>query len=234
MNNLMISRLFGRMDNDYQIVEHNARIANQNTLSGEVYDQILKMCTFPLPITRANFIRMWKTLILKRIQDIYECEKKQRPDNFVRLVRTIMMPAPLADLLFSIGSFTSTHTGKEHQIVPPPRPAQPEPFWNTDQAVLDNWNQFINRTQRYYQMKEYPSQREVDSRPLILTYVNTNAAGLTQVKAVTNEPKLQDAFIRAMNDDLLTPHNDYNFQSCALVMTPPLRMSTIRGKYIAG
>ena len=57
------------------------------------------------PITQANFQRMWKTLILKRAQDVYEKEKHVRATNFVRIDRSMIMPSPLSDLLYSIGQF---------------------------------------------------------------------------------------------------------------------------------
>lgn len=56
-----------------------------------------------LPITGENFIRMWKTLILKRVQDVYEKEKHVRSDHYVRLDRSILTPAPLTDLLYALG-----------------------------------------------------------------------------------------------------------------------------------
>lgn len=64
---------FGRRDNTYLTYDFAVNITAQNTLSGRTYDQIQELVSADLPITRDNFIRMWKTLILKR------CLRKGEP-----------------------------------------------------------------------------------------------------------------------------------------------------------
>lgn len=73
-----------------QYYDFPVNITAQNTLSGRTYDQMLQIVNADLPITRDNFIRMWKTLILKRVQDVYGKEKHVRPANFIRLERSIL------------------------------------------------------------------------------------------------------------------------------------------------
>lgn len=232
MNNPLFAKNFGRMDCLWTPVQHTMSIANQDTLSGYVHDQLQQISSTALEINRENFIRMWKTLILKRTQDIFESQRKVRPDNFIRLSRTIMMPAPLADLLYSLGSFFSTETGFYHQIIPPTRPAAPPGWWTVDAAILDQWELMINRMQGHYVMKEYPSQRETIGRPITLV-IKRFTEPLTQVRAFTNEPKLSDAFIALCNNTLFAEQADFPIGDAALNMTPPLLASTIRGKYVA-
>lgn len=102
---------FGRLDSDYTIVDHAVNINGQDTLPGMTYDQQSELTTIDLPIDRLMFIRVWKTLILKRLQDVFEQEKRVRAQHFVRLARNQLLPAPLADLLYALGSFHSPATG---------------------------------------------------------------------------------------------------------------------------
>lgn len=233
MNNPRVADLFNRMDRDGKTVEHVVNIDGQNTLSGEVYDLLQQISTSILPITRINFIRVWKTLLLKRVQDIYENQYKQRPDNYVRLNRQITMPAPLADLLHTLGSFYSSHTGRHHYITPPVAPARKEPFWNVDINNIRDWESLTRYMDRNYTMREFPSQRETDARAIVLTYrqdTNTHC----RIKALTNEPRLADAFIRLTNDDLFLAHNRFTIANCALNMTADVHTSNVRGRYTAG
>lgn len=233
MNNPRVASLFNRMDRDARRVEHVVNIDGQNTLSGETYDQLQQLSTTPLPITRDEFIRMWKTLMLKRVQDVYEQEYLTRPENYIRINRGILMPAPLADALHALGSFDSTHTGRLHNIVQPARAANPENFWNVDNAIVRRWIQTVNYAERAYVMKEYPSQRETTGRPIVLTYRQTRGQR-TRIQALTNEPTLSDGFLRLVNDDLFAAHDRYTVDNCALNMTMEMNEANIRGKYIAG
>lgn len=232
MNNRLFARNFGRLDSVWTVQEHIVQVAAQATLPAEVYNQLQQISSEVLPLTLAEFTRMWRTLILKRVQDIYEMEKKQRPDNFVRLIRNIMMPAPLADLLYSLGSFYSPATGFDHHLTPPARAAQPPNWWSIDAAVLRNWDHLTLTMAKHYVMKEYPSQRETSGRPLVLT-IRQPIGQFLQIKAFTNEPRLNDAFINLVNDELFASPARYVVDNAALNMTNPLRAATIRGQYVA-
>lgn len=233
MNNARIFQRFNRMDRDSTFVSHTVQIANQDTLSGETYDQLAQISTVTLPITRANFIAMWKSLLLKRIQDVFEQEYGTRPDHHIRVTRTITGPATLMDLLHACGSFFSAVTGRQHFIVQPARAAEPENFWTVAQNNLRDWTATMRYMEKAYVIKEFPSQRETDARPIVLTYRLTNAR-LMQIKALTNEPRMPDAFIRMVNDDIFAAHTRFNVNNCALNMTAPMDFANIRGRYVAG
>lgn len=233
MNNAKIANLFNRMDRDERTFDHVVDVNAQDTLSGEVYDQLAIISSVTLPITRANFIRMWKTLILKRTQDVYEQEYLTRPEHYVRVSRTVNLPAPLADLLHALGSFYSHHTGRQHNITQPARAAAPPNWWNVDQALLRDWMATTTYMNKVYVMKEYPSQRETEAKPIVLTFKQT-VGTKTRIKALTNEPTLSDGFIRLVNNELFTAHDRFTADICALNMTMDLNENNIRGRYVAG
>lgn len=232
LNNPRMMTLFNRMDRDGLVVEHVANIDNQTTLSGEVYDLLQRISSVTLPITRANFIRVWKTLILKRVQDIYENQYMQRPDNYVRINRQITVPAPLADLLHTLGSFYSAHTGRHHYLAPPKVGAKKEDFWTVENQSLRDWELLTRYMDRNYTMREFPSQRETTDRAIVLTFPQVTGQ-YKRIKALTNEPRLADAFIRLVNDDLFAAHDRFTIANCALNMTMDLQTSNVRGRYVA-
>lgn len=119
-----------------------------------------------LPINRADFILMWKTLLLKLSQDVYEQEKHQRAPNFVRLVRNVLLPAPLADL-FSIGQHHSAARGYIYNVVPPVKPNEPPAWWEIDAQILIHFQTAIHCMKSLYMMKEYPLMSDNEYKPLI-------------------------------------------------------------------
>lgn len=221
---------FGRLDKDYFIRDIRVDIDNQETLATATYHALEQQTQMDLPINLENFIRMWKTLILKRVQDVYENEKCQRAENFVRLIRNITMPAPLADLLYSLGACLDPTSGVLYHITPPARPAQPQPWWNVDPAILANWILTMNRMQHLFTMKEFPSIREYDGRPLMLTAIQDRLDGTRIVKAFSNQPTPADGFIRFVNDELF--ENGIAYNDCHLRLTDPLDLVGFRFDYL--
>lgn len=113
---------FGRLDSTYRRVNISLSIENQDSVARATYLQIEQLCAVGLPLTENQFIRMWKTLILKRSQDVYEQEKHTRAQDYVRVMRNLPVPGPLADLLYSIGQLHSRTLGTIFDIVPQPKP----------------------------------------------------------------------------------------------------------------
>ncbi|KAK6616794.1 hypothetical protein RUM43_015061 [Polyplax serrata] len=95
---------------------------------------------------------MCHTLLLKQVQDVYERESNARPEYYVRLARTIIMAAPWAELLYSIGAYHSGASGIFVHVVQPARPAEPEPWWTVDPTLVMKWNREMGRLQHLYMM----------------------------------------------------------------------------------
>lgn len=136
---------FGRLDSDYFILNRVLAIDNQDTVPGMVYDQMQQLVSVDLLLTRAQYIRVNKTLLLKRVQDVYEKEKSVRPDHYIRIARNIRMLAPLAETLSAIGAYHSNADDVLYHVVQPDLPAQPPEWWNVDPALIVLWNQMMGR-----------------------------------------------------------------------------------------
>ncbi|KAK6621282.1 hypothetical protein RUM43_011588 [Polyplax serrata] len=195
--------MFVRMDSDWYVLSRTVLVGRQITLPGALYRQLEALVTVQHGITEAEFIRMCQTLLLKRVQDVYERERNVRPEYYVRLARTIIMSAPWAKLLYSLGAYHSGACGIFLHIVQPPRPTEPEPWWTVDPTLVMKWNREMGRLQHLYLMREYPSPNDWQHKTIVMTPPFDNKDdGTRTIKSYTNEPQMTDAFLRFVNDEL--------------------------------
>lgn len=220
---------FGRSQSDYTVRDFKLSIGNQDSLAKATYQQIFNLSLDELPITEDDFVRMWKTLILKRVQDVFETVKCQRSANFVRIIRNIYLPAPLADLIYSIGSFTEDKLGIVMTMVPPDQASKPENWWTADSDIIAKWILLTHRIQDRFVMKEFPSNRDVEGRALVLT-TRKVTNGYCEIRSLTNSPTPADGMIRFLNDELFT--NGYEFADCHLRMTDRLNYQQVLYGYL--
>lgn len=211
--------MLGSLVSDQRIRDHQILIDNQETLPRATWCQFHQMALQDLPINEDDFVRMWKTLILKRVQDVYEFEKHRRADHYVHLVHNINVPAHLADLLYSLGPYFDPLEGVNHHITPPPRPAVPQPWWLIDDEVLQNWSMTMNLMAHLFEMKQYPQSFECISTPLIHTSIQDDA-GLRTIRARYKGPTESDVFLRLLNDEIFG--DPYPISDCAYMMTGPI------------
>lgn len=149
---LTASRLtsLGRADSDYHVQDVVMSIDGQDTLPTSVYLQLAQLVNVDLDITQENFIRMWKTIILKRSQDVYEKEKHTRPNHYVRLSPLLLVPAPLGDLLYSIGQYHNVNEGVVYDTSPLAQAAATENWWTVDAEILAQWIRTMSRMSKLY------------------------------------------------------------------------------------
>lgn len=227
------SLAFGRLDSDYHALSRVVQIANQQTLPHAVFDQLEQLTSVDLPITRDQFTRIWKTLILKRVQDVHEKQRLARPANYINMSRNIFVPAPLADLLRSLGQFHSKRLGYLINIDQPVTPDPLPDWWAYDPAVMALWHRCIGRMQIAYQMEEYPTPHDYTQRPITLTTFQDIAAGtLRTVRSLTDETSNNEAFIRFVNDDLFEPTPGITYDDCHLISAEAIERSTIIYEYV--
>lgn len=232
-NNVQLAPLelgmFGRLDSDYHVVDHTININVQDFLPRATWRQLHQMTFVDPPITEDDFVRMWKTLMLKRVTDVYEQEKHQRADQFIRLSRNLTIPAPLADLLYSLGSYFDPIEGVFHHIIPPPAPARPEPWRVVDANILQNWTTYINRMSPAFTMKEFPALSQYEGAPLIHCVIE-DGNNLRTIKARYKGPAPADAYVRFLNDELFG--DPYQAADCHYTMTEPMNRTAVTYEYM--
>lgn len=222
--------IFGRQDSDYTVIEHAVRIEQQTTLSKLVFAHLQALKRPPLPLTLDEFQDIWRILILKRVQDVYEKERSQRHNDFVRIDRGIMAPAPLADLLHSLGRYTSRN-GHVHDIVPPAKAATAPKWWTPNSEAIAKWNLMCRRFNNYYTFKEFPSNYNFECSPLMLLKTQITNDKI-QVKSFTPDAQMTDSLIVMANDNLFDDHAYITFNNCSLCFGPTLSQTAIRLDYV--
>lgn len=221
---------YGRQDVTRNVIDHPVNINAQASMPHATYDQLVQLSDIDLPLTEAQFTRMWKTIILKRCQDVFEQEKTRRADHFVRLTRNLLLPAPLADVLYALGSYFDPIAGTTHHIVPPTRAAEPPNWWTIDNAILRDWTNLVIDMAPFFIMKEYPGPSDIESRPIMLTSLN-DIGNVRTVKIYNSGPRPSDVKLRFVNDELFV--NPYAFPDCHLIASESLILASARDAYIA-
>lgn len=222
--------MFGRLDSDFTVRDHVITIAAQDHLPRATWRQLHQLTFVEPPITEDNFVRMWKTLLLKRVTDVYEQEKHRRADQFIRLSRNLTVPAPLADLLYSLGSYFDPCEGVFHHIIPPPAPAQPENWRVVDAGILQDWTMYLNRMSSAFVMKEFPPVSQYEGSPLIHCSISDAANNIRSIKARFKGPAPADAYVRFLNDELF--QDPYAAAVCHYTMTEPLDRIAVTYEYM--
>lgn len=145
-----------RTDADYIFVDQPLDVADQTNLPTATYNQLVALRVVDLPLTQAEFTRVWRTLLLKRTQDIYEKCHSTRPDHYIRVTQQTLVPGPLSDLLYHLGSEYNTNRGVWYVTTPPDRAAQPPDWWTVDAAIFSRCNLTMASLARQYVMRELP------------------------------------------------------------------------------
>lgn len=238
LNQPAITLGFGKMDSDYTVVDHTLQVANQDTLSGAVYEQLRMISSIELNMTKPHFIKVWKQILLKRAQDLYEMEKQVKPEHRLDINPTNVVPAPLADISTALGSFQSAVTGHDHHIIPPAF-AENDDLWDIDDELFNDWQILCSRIQHHYKMKIPPAEFESDHRPIALTYVAETRAAvqhirprMIRIKAYTNEPTPTDALLRSVNDDLFIEEDEWSYNHAHLFMSPEFNQLQVVNTYV--
>lgn len=211
---------FGLCSSTGYVHDISVSINNQNTLSGTTYDQLEILCNDEqktLPISRDDFIRMWKTIILKRVQDVFQEEKKRVIDNRIFFSCSLQVPLTLYDLLISLGCFESKVNGTIYHIVlPKVKDAAEEKWWTLDDEITKNWIMTMAMMQHRFQMGVFPNSDSIMGSTLMLTTISDLANGQRTIKMVTNEVHQSQSFVRLVNDDIFEPDTRVTFDNCHL------------------
>lgn len=226
---------FGRNDSDYHVLNRQVQIENQTVLPKLVFDQITSLVTVDLQLTEEMFVRMWKTMILKRTQDVYRIEKGIIPDDYLELDRDLIVPAPLYDLLNSLGSFISKETGDHLHLIPPNPNKKKEDFFELDLAILQTWSKDLYRCKGLYEMKNFPPISDTEDRAIGLTSrspLNKKLPDELIIRAWTLEPKPTDALIRAVNDELFNEDTLINYKNSRYMMTKKISITESQLSYV--
>lgn len=183
------------------------------------------------PILREEFLRVTRTIILKRLQDIEEYETGQQPQNALRLARVLDVPRPIGELLYALGPYYCDLNGKQYQILPVARPAENIPDWFTvDVNLLTTYRLYIDMCRDRYSMVTYPRMTEMLGQPLMLT-AKHEADDLGTVRAYLNCAQPSDGFLRFVHEEFFV-EPPFAYNDCDLAMTQTLFITDVVNAYV--
>ncbi|XP_055713245.1 uncharacterized protein LOC129807785 [Phlebotomus papatasi] len=170
-----------------------------------VYNILQVVSGNDLGITVEDYTRMWRTLLLKRLQDIYEYTYYVRPDHYIRIsnIVPVPIPAPLGDMLTLIGQYIIPSNGITLQPVPPSRASPAQDWWTVEPAVLDAWLRIHYNLKNHYMMRDFPSPCDVKDKP-ILALSRGIGSDIVHITAATDKFSSVDAYVRLVHDNLWT------------------------------
>lgn len=234
LSNPAILLEFGRLDSDHHSHEITINPGQWNVALTDLWVTLQSACR-PMAAhgcQQADFLRMTRTLLLKRVQDVMEEQNFQRPENYVRLSRSIQLPAPVGDSLSVIGTFTSSIIGVRYTLTIPDRPAQnPPTWWTVDGQTVRRYQSLCDELEGRYVVRGFPRQSDYQGL-LVMVYPQLNGQ-YGRIKAYTNEPKLSDGFLRLINDDAVFENMPFAFEGCHLNMNNGNSVPAIRRQYYA-
>lgn len=183
------------------------------------------------PITQADFLRMSRTLLLKRLQDLVEGTTGIRPENAIRLARTITVPQPLGELLYALGYYYSQWNGIRYELRPTPQPAQPEPWRQVDPAIVAHYRQFLEMTKERYRQCTFPKLNDLIGQPLMFC-VKNEADNMCQILAPGPVPTPADSFLRFVHEEFFTAP-PFAIANCEFYLTEQLFIQDVITTYVA-
>lgn len=162
------------------------------------------------PITRANFIRVTKTLILRRLQDVVESFTCQRSPQTINIGRGTSVPEPIGELLYALGNYYCDWNGIQYALSEPPPPvANPPAFYTVDAAILSGFITFC-RLATHYKMVPFPKMSDTIVLPLMLLTKNEHYQ-VGQVRSMSMIPTQPDCYLRFVHEELFVqPPFDWN------------------------
>jgi hypothetical protein len=204
-----------RKDCDFIIQEVLFDMATMDAVSLATYQQLQAVLIADIVnvMPQANFQRFWKTIVLKRLLDIFEGEKGRRHAQFgnIRIAPTTLTPRPLADILFAVGMHRCFTTGIEYHVVPPAHPAvNPPDWWQLDNAVTAEWHRLMAIIRDKYQIIEMPRRTDFIGLPLVHTVRNDIVNDVRQTKGYLNCFNMTEAFLTLVNGNMLSQVNPQN------------------------
>lgn len=226
-----ISLNFGRLNSDYTIVTRTLQIDALEALPRAVFHTLESLVTIDLAITEDQFIQVFKTLAYKRVQDVITMQTGTRPANYIRFLRALRLPAPIADFYDALGTFTSARLGMIFHLAAPEVPKTNRPAWMTlDQNLLSLFDRTVSRFKELYTLKPFPDTNDVAKRALALTSLHA-ADDIGSVKAYTDETSPEDTVIRLLSEELFDANARFTYDNSHYYCTRNMPIISTRIDY---
>lgn len=183
-------------------------------------------------ITPDQYIRMSRTILLKRLMDIHEYQTGVRPNPVLQFARGFDVLRPSAELLYALGPYFCETNGKQYHLTYPPPPQVDPPNWYTfDGPIYQNYRLFVDQVRQRYDTLSFPKMSDMNGHPLMFTR-GQEANDLKSVRASINIPRPSDALLRFVHEDGFITNNVPEFNDCSLIMTEQLYTQDLITRYV--
>ncbi|KAG5862539.1 hypothetical protein JTB14_020196 [Gonioctena quinquepunctata] len=220
---------FGRLMSRRRIVRLDVNPGGLTRVITRVYQTMVRSLggVLDAPIEQAPFLQMIRTLILKRLQDLVEGATGIRPENPIRIARTLPVPQPIGELLYALGTYYAQWNGIRYELRPSPTPAPPEPWRQLDPQIVANYRQFMDMTTTRYRQCPFPKMSDLIGQPLMFCCKN-EADNQCQILAPGPVPTPADAFLRFVHEEFFAAP-PFAVANCQLVVK---RWNNIRDQWL--
>lgn len=235
LNQNQQSLAFGKLDSDYHVHSRILSPEGLGYLPVALKDQLDMIVTVEIDMTVEELDYMIKLLMLKRAQDIYRKVHARYPPHMVIVPRISLIPAPIHDLLNSLGTFHSKVTGVNYVTHPPEYPNRNIPtYWVVNNAIVRRFNQLMSRLQYQYTMRAFPHLIDVEDRPLMITELSNYDENIESVivNSWTNEPRPSDALIRSVCEKIYLDDALITYANCKMTMTQEIQKQPTLAQYV--
>lgn len=223
----------GKMDSTYNVVPIPVLINNQDRVARATFNLMYQLTTVVPPIEVNDFIEMYKTLILARFQDVISQTTGDIFPNHIHIEPTTLVPGPMAELLFGLGSYHSNVTGAIYVPALPPAADPPEAWRAFNNNHYRDYQLYCSRQARVYTMHPFPSKFDFEQKSMIMTTQRQYDNGSRQIRSLTNETTSFDSVVRFMHDDFSGPASPITYDHSSIQLSERTHYETTLAGYLA-
>lgn len=210
-------------------------IHNQDDLPTILYRYLKLTSREELYLTEPDFREMWKVIILRRVQDVYEFEHLDEDIDKVAIRTDLLIPAPLFELLKRLGNYVDQENNIIHQIVPPTPNYPRRNYFTMNPRIQYQWQHDMTVCQSFYSMHPYNIPVNTTNNYLMVIFrgpPDTDDLDITYTRSYTREATPEDTKVSAVNNELFSPKPEYNFDDAPHVLSYYPSLCDTRVSYV--
>lgn len=232
LSNTELRLQFGRMMSTRRVIVLDVNPELLNRVFYRTY-QVMNMTlgsVMDAPIGMADFIRVCKTIVFKRLQDIQEYNSYIPVVGAVKFARALSVPQPLGELLYALGGYFAQWNGIQYHLRPTPATLNPEPWREVNVNLLREFRRFMEMTKERYRQCSFPKTAEMTGQPLMFC-VKSETDGLGRILAPGPVPTPADAFLRFIHEEFYS-NPPFTVNNCDYMLTDQLYIEDVISMYV--
>lgn len=150
-------------------------------------------------ISQDDFVRMGKTLLIYRVQQVREQRMFTRPaQNRIVLARGFLVPAALHEIIAGIGETYIDSRGIFYMPILPSTPDPTPDYYTLDAGIAQQWNRFVLALARNQLHRTVPLTTEMSGTVYWLLDHTGTSTTTTTIQSVFGEGTPSDGLLAAL------------------------------------